>query len=1234
MATRIVDPRLFIVEAALIDWNVEARRRKRDVKARGPAVVVALRWHVNGAAGNPSTDGDRGIGLPTGPFTVWRRPSFASASIVPISFVTMGHFWTSGRLVIFSQPVAWAQLSVTSPAGGPIHGLASAPLESSPVTTSHAPAGPATVEVHGSYINGLIIPSAMTVTAISGIPVAKYEALPGWQKVEIVGMPVDNTFNGVGTHNTPQGLIGALVNPIAAAISRIDRGTPAFGWDDNVVGAVAAPTWKPPDPAHLVTEVRKDVVPALRTVLVKGQMDQAAVTMDVVVPPPATLDGDQMNAQPSTAHVSPMMLLRASAAADPFLSLALGYGTNLAEEPAPAGTNIKAYHGGSRWDYMITAPYAKGLDGNSAPVELTAYALRPVSAIPPFPPAQLMSEERAHLAPTAVDADWAASSIVRWHRPLQNALVRVASYAAARHDFGAAAAGALMEDRPSGGHKPIAPGQAEGDEQHNWMHLADRRIAIPNDPGERHVRYSVATQSIFSLWSPWQGVNFSTEQPKTPPPRIVASTLAVTPVSGKVCDGELTIDLTWDWTDRKPDVITLVGRMYAAADRAAQPPSAIPPSGLQRQINTAGLAVTLTFTGDTATVAGAAASPIYLSPAGDEEVAAGPAQGMDVRRYRLTIPGFTADFTSTPHIGLALWVRGTERISPHWPTDTAGPHIVYASDPVAPPVPPELVPLGSLPDAEGRSHARISWPVVPGAAGYIVYTSDELTMLAHYGAPEPEASATLSDRKTALLDLWEQSPDRRPFTRVNVTPLTGTSLDVVLPVGSTAIHAYAVVAISPGGVEGPWPSGLGVREAVIVRAAPRIASPPPPMLEAVAQADGSVELTVMTRAGHRADRIDLYRVRVDDAARSLDTMGPPLVKIGLATPDWTVEVDVDDDDRPLAFRGVDTPGGSWKRVWYRAVAWADDEWPVAGAPFPTYYIAERGLIRGRSAPSNPVSVVTPPPGEPPLTDVTASWPGGAAADVQLDFSTVAPLGPTPLGAHQLEVLVREPGAADALIAYVGELGKTPVTAPSGNADGLWRVTDAGAFRMLVHRSAAEVALDVVVRVIDPIGRASTRTLHVPPGSLLPEPELDSIQLATTPYGLVVSFTSDAPLEYFNGLAYVLKVTAVPVSGPIIQPLPLLQRAGALVPSREQPARTAVAAPLLPLPGKVLTLQVALPDVPLDDGQPPGPAPLQVRRLKGGRRRSYGVLARVAVSKFTLRLTSPDGRAFTTDVEVK
>ncbi|MDQ3675643.1 MAG: hypothetical protein M3401_02385 [Actinomycetota bacterium] len=1261
MATpRIVDPRLFVIEAGLIDWLSEARRQKARIDVEGAPVVVALRWHINGASGNPGGPGgkDRGIGLPTGPFTVWRRHSFAGQAEKPVGFTTTNMFLVTGRLVLFDEPVAMARLSVDSVSGGPINGLASAPEFWSIATTSHAPAGPTQVELHGPYLNGAVIPSAMSLSGVSGIAVAEYEALPGWEEVEIVGLPVDpSEWGPINDHGAAQGPVSGLMDPRDAAVDRIKRGTPPFGWPVEVQPGVAAPVWETPEPSALVDEVGVDVLPALRAVLSLDQMSQAAERMTVSVPPPQTLDGEQMNAPDGTAEVSPMMLLRAATGSDPFLSLALGYGTNLTEDD---NSDAKPYHDGSLWDFMVTAPYARGLDGQSDAVELAAYALRPPRALPPFPASQLVSEDRAHLAPPSRDIDWGTSAIVRWSRPPKNALVRVASYAAGRHDQGAAESRPLMDKRPSGGHKPVAPGVGGGDPELNWVHLADRYLRIPNDPGSRQVRYSIATQSLFSLWSPWLGVDYVAAQPSTPPPRVVAARLAVTAppiLFSKVCDGTLTVDVAWDWTDRSPAEVILVGRVYASPDQATPPPVASAPGGLERAINSPGAAVVMTFAGDAATITGAPGHVLtYLNAGGDAAVAVG-AQGDGVRRYRITIPGSTADFGSTPHIGIALWTRAIERLAPGHETVAAGPTIVYASDPVAPPVPPEIVPLASLPDGAGQSHARISWPAVPGAAGYSVYTSDEVTMLAHYGEPEPAAADTLSDRADALLDLWEANPDRRPFTRLTASALTSTSLDVSMPKGATGIHAYVIVSTSPGQVEGPWPSGPNVRDQVILRAAPRIAAPTAPMIEGTAKPDGTVDLRVTTRPGHRADRVDIYRVRVDDAARSLDTMGPPIARVGLATPGWSVTTAP--DGRPERFAGSDVPGSSWRRVWYRAVAWAAWEWPVMGEL--PHQIAEQGLISGRSQPSNAISVVTPPPGNPDLSDLEVTWPGGAVADIQIGWSTLAPLLATALGTHRLEVVAVVVGdpAASSLIDYGGDLGTTPLVAPA-TGDGLWR---AGAgppapssFRALIRRTSADVSLDVLVRIADPMGRISQRTLRVPGGPVLPDPELADIDLVPLISDLALNFTSGAPAGVFGGVPYTLKISAVQAGSGSLFPFldavsdkPQFIRPGALKPTvpivaeaarpdaEIQPVRKTFALPVdrrPPLRPKVHTLELAIGDIPIDAGQPPSAAPLQIRRRKGsGRRGAYAVLARVEVTKFSLRLTAPDGRSFSIDVDV-
>lgn len=1270
--TRIVDPRLFAVEAAYVDWTRVLRLHAGSVGfARMAAwnpddklgITVALRWHVNATQGNVmGPDDERGIGLPTGPFTVWRRPSFGSQLERVIGFDQVSILSMFGRMYVFDQPLATARLELNSTSGGVVFGLANTPNPMSIATQSQAPSGNTQIEIHGSYLDGVLVPPGMVLTDLFGVPVEVYESLPEWERIEIVGLPVEPAdWVNVGTHADDQGPVGGLMSPRDAAIDRIVRGTPPFGWETQVAPGVHAPMWEAPDPSALVDEVRVDVVTWLRSVLDLPQMDQAAARpIEIDIPPPETLHGRPMTASSNLARVSPIMSLRIAVATDPFSSLALGYGTNLVNEPQ---ADVKPYHDGSRWDYMITAPYDKGLDGESEAVELVAYALRPTSALRPFAPAQLSAEERAILPPVARDDVFGASSTVKWSRPPRTAIERVSSYAASRHDPGDTDARPLMESRPSGGLRPIGPGGEKNDQA--FVYLADRYFAIPNDPGNRSVHYSVATQDLFGIWSPWVGVDYAASQPTTAAPRVMASTLHVTaPPSGKVCPGELEIDVSWDWTDRSPSSVYLVGRMYAAADRASVPPSTVIPGGLDRSLGGGGLPVTLTFSGDDATLSGAPGGSLqYLAADGSREVFDPADQGTGIRRYRLRIPGLTADFGATPHIGFALWLYGYERIAPQHGAAVAEPVLAYASDPVAPPVPPEIVPLGSLPDADGHSHARISWPAAAGAAGYAVYESDELTLLAHYGLPEPAASATLSDRADVLLDAWEANPDRRPFTRLTGSPLTATSLDVRLARGSTAIHAYVVISTSPGQVEGPWPRvGPGIRDQVILRAAPRIAAPAPPEVTARARDDGSVLVTMTTRAGHRVGRLDLYRVRVDDAARNLDTMGPPVATITPPAAGWTT---TDLGDGLVRITGADTPGPSWKRVWYRAVAWADDEWVVDGLPFP-YRIAQRGLVPGRSLPSNAIAVVVPPAGPPDLGPIAVSWPGGGIADVQLDWTTTAPRGITALGRHRIDVAIGPPDGSAPPLEYTGTLDGVPLTPPTG--DGIWR-TDAGSttqFHAIVHRTSTDVVLDASVQLADPLGRVSSQRARVPGGPLLPAPDLADLEVVAVPGGVVLSFTSGSPIARFSGgSAYSLRVSAQPrAGGPLFPPFPPIAPIGIRPGRLGRPLRplpgvspeASVEPPTGPIgairPGEILAteltlpggrfpvrprpivLAVELPDVPLDDGSVPSGAVLQIRRVRGGgSRHAYGVYARVAVVSFQLQLNAPDGRATTASAEV-
>ena len=118
--------------------------------------------------------------------------------------------------------------------------MANAPNPMSIATQSQAPSGNTQIEIHGSYLDGVLVPPGMVLTDLFGVPVEVYESLPEWERIEIVGLPVEpSDWLNVGTHADDQGPVGGLMSPRDAAIDRIVRGTPPFGWETQVAPGVA-----------------------------------------------------------------------------------------------------------------------------------------------------------------------------------------------------------------------------------------------------------------------------------------------------------------------------------------------------------------------------------------------------------------------------------------------------------------------------------------------------------------------------------------------------------------------------------------------------------------------------------------------------------------------------------------------------------------------------------------------------------------------------------------------------------------------------------------------------------------------------------------------------------------------------------------------------------------------------------------------------------------------------------
>ncbi len=1220
MTTRIYDPSILNAQGALLDLT--ALLRQRGDASTFSAVTLKrrsllLRWQTNPA-----------VGLPSEPFKVWRRPALPLGKPETVAFeeLTLPPFF---KILQFDTPLSVVRLTVHSSAGGTVSvgALAGPPIFDALIsiqTRTLAAGGSETLEFNAGLITGLALIGVSSYDPPTGSAVEAISKVDDWKLVETVGLPVNEAdWAALGQrHGVKQGLVGAEMPAIDAAVDRYKRGINPLGWWPVFPDATPAPAWQLPDPAKLVAESATELLPMLHDAAALPPNQQASKIFSFTIDPPQNPAGDTMPAtNPGKADMSPIGLLAMSASTDPLLAVTSGYGTGYPDEDIPpVNFGDRSFFGDpthSDWDWLITGFWEKGLDGKSEPVEFAALVPRPALALPAPTPADFVADFQATLRPAQMNQPWLASIRASWERFILNQITSVASFAAARHRNGAAgAAQALLQKHAqAGGHHPIGNARNDRDPEPTRQSATDGALAIPNDPGSATMTYAAATQNIFGVWSPWVIAPLTVTQPDVAPVQFLSADLkASSSGSGSMCPATLVCEISVDWRVRSPSAVDLRGRLFAAATRSADPPAAPAPTGLQKALGGAMPAVQITFAGDVPTLLGGTVEA--LDPEGTKVVAPGDAAQSSSRRYKITIPGFSLDYATTPHIGLVLEARATEAIAPHhvgpW---SPVPRVTYASDPRAIPTIVDIVQLASLPDAAGECHVHVSWTPIAGALGYVLYESTETRILtSHAGQPQPTPDRTLSQRLTTIKQAFKADPIRRDFIRRNADLITATATDVTMPRGSRDVHLYLVLPVMAGGNEAPWPSGPNADAALIAYVAPRVAQPAPPTLEVQmavnkppAAPDYRARIKVTTRGGAGAPpkRIDLYRVRVDDAARALDSMGPPLAHITASGSGWKVNPPDGLGDHIMRVEGDDRPSGSWRNVWYRAVAWSEDD-PL------------RGVLKGRSLPSPAVSVLIPPAGPPDLSILTMHATGGDPAAVLVTFTSTAPIAPTPIGPHILAVEVTPAGAA-ALLSKQTALDKLAAAQPVTGTD-VWRVDgSATEYHLLVRRTSINDAVSVIVRLTDPLGRVTEQTLAIPSGSIVPLPFLSPIAVASAGVlGKAYSFTTNAPDTSPDG-AYHVRVVLTPQN---IVPPPL--GGGGRPPVIIGPRPPASQFRLI---GGVFVFDAPLASVPTVSGQiSAGVSGLALARQKAPLHDHFAIVSTLKLRGVKVRITTPDGRS--------
>ena len=1120
---RIIDPDRFILQAGLVDWQQVEQRTPLAAPAAGIAAArglpnprtVQLRWLL-----------DPRLGYPSEPFRVWRRPSAPFPSQAPIPHISLGMIngWRGWAL---SRPAIQArlQLNVVG-ASASVLAFSGAAFNSAVVGMQQVANGAQTVIFSAGRIVSLLVQGMADLLNVTAVDASATGEAAGWQLVEVVGLPVDpGRWSGVRDLGAAQGLAPAGMDPRDAARARFARGAPFYGWRPAMAPGRPAPPWTLADPDALLQVFQEDVLPDLQAII-RGRppATQWEANRSETLP----LEG---GAQEARATYSPMEQLVFAAASDPLVSLIGGFGTAYADD-RPATSGIPGLPPNpdpnrNAWDWMVTARYADGPDDRSPPVELAAIASAPRLVPQPPPPHELRARTDTLRSPATTDQSWRPVVRLAWDKLPDSLPVRAASFAAARamNPPGSPAQALMGPRRFDTALQPISATTSEARAAEGRLEALDDGFNLPSLPTPFPLIYGVTQQDIFGLWSNWATRAHSAAEPAVGRVPILSARLEMDPPSGAATvSARLVVDFSWDWQSRSPREIRFVGRLYAQAELDAAPPDAPVPLGLQRSLGgVPGVPFLVRFNGADAGVPGPGGTLRYIDAEGQDRALENlPIVAAGTRHYRLVVPGFTLNFNTSGRIGLALYAMAQEERPPQrqgaW---SPRPSIASAADPRPPAsrVEREDVPMASLGDASGLHHASLDWAPFPGAVGYNLYTVAESRLRTEFGLGEAAQGETLSQRLATLRQAFRANPLRQPFARLNDRPVTERRQPVVLPRGTREIHLYIVLGVSAGGIESDWPDLQDpLRERrLFAFAAPQVVAPAPPRLEVqrVPFLNGFRAAIVLRAApGATASRLMLHRTRVAEAARSVASMGAPLMTFPGAHPGWTVEAEAEAGapPQPLALvAGNDAVPGSWQRVFYRCVAEAADD-------------PERGIYGTCSDASGVQEVVIPPAGLPVLVPLSAEI-GANPRDVTITTTTTAPVEETPLGPHRLRLEVFRVGPAGRLTSF---FVWPPVPAAPGSPDDRLAAVPTGpgrlgsqnlrrstagtvtTLRISLRRPAASDPLRVRVMLTDPLGRARERVLDVEGDGALAPAVFPALEVQRVEgQGFLISFEPDA-----------------------------------------------------------------------------------------------------------------------------
>lgn len=1202
---RIYDPYVFHCTVAVVNPAVLAREQKRQVDVAKLPPVVQLRWLVR-----PS------IGVPPRPFVVWRRES--SEKLQGLEYAELpGDGFVSQ--VLF-EPMVTLEVDVDPFAPGAtvlLSGYVDAPqVESLAAATTQTPPGPTTLRIRGSGIRQFVVTGG-TVTAVRGESVR--DALAGeWKPVELVGLPVDGSWDGSTYPTDEQGLVTAPQPPAEAARQRMVRGLAPFGWWPVTAANCTVPAWQPPDPARYVAEVQAGALEQSRPLFGPGVAPNAQDAIRPVTAVPGPTSRGATAAGDSTTTVPLLATLLVGPGNDSAAALALGFGTaypvsdlgDVGAEPSAA-------------DLMVTAPYPNGVADDGNDVEYAVVLPWPTALQhPPGPPAGLVAERAGLLLPQTDTARWTETIRLAFARVRPSvALERPTVGALARYPSAPGPADLALEpDLDAGGWRPLLLAARPADA--GQVALVDSvATELPTDLSPRTLGHAVAVADVYGLWSPWSDVAFTSSAPPYPIPQVVSAQAIPTYAGSAACPTTVSVDVVVDWQTRTPSAVELRLASCPVGYAGAGLPAGVGPFGVPA--GCALRAITLAVGGAELLSPSTDVTVHYLTADGAREVSPSDpdfpdstksATG-DSRRYRITIQDWTLAFGATSHYAFAVWARELTTVpGAPWGDVAAQPALCYAGSPIPPVVTfvaPPTVPLGSMPDAENRSHVTVDTSGVVGAVSVSVWSVAESRLRTAAGlAPQADPATTLPDRYAALQNAYDTlagSAQRAAFTRYGTYPAGTPGVDVALSRGSREITLFAVTAVNAAGVESGWPTSHSGLQAA---AAPAVVAPTMPAMSAsFGSTAGTFSVTMTARCALPIARFELYTTRVGPAAADVATMGPPtqVVPVSPGVPDPT-----DPPPGPavtVTIGGLDA-GSDWRPLRLRAVAVAIDRDDETGS-------------YGARSPASPVAVLASPPATAPdLSALTVHGWGTDGTGVRVAFSSGLPLdvGTLAVSARTAGTSIFSGGGPLPTLPRVDLPASSP---PPGASTGvLVRGAASGGatpYEAWFVRAGEGDAVDVEVVLRDALGRVSVRDAAVAGGAIDP-PEITVLTSRTAAPYLLAQWTTDTPPDDGTGPCV---LTIVGASSRFFPPL------GRRLSVPKHAAADAALGPVrFPFPPPRITVSATFPMPAIRDASvsPLQPVDVDVVRVVTDGFTSYVAAVRVpAPGSMTLSIATPGGQ---------